>query len=177
MSPIGPIVVMGVSGSGKSTVGSALAQRLRVPFVDADDLHPSANIAKMTAGEALDDDDRYPWLEEVGRWLAAHRDGGVVACSALKRKYRDQLRSHCPGVEFLYLSGSPDLIGRRLAARTGHFMPGALLQSQFDALEPPGPDERRVVVNLSAVQDSQDVIDAFLAEMAAVTRGAGEGEG
>jgi gluconokinase len=115
--PIEPIVVMGVSGSGKSTVGSGLAQRLRVPFVDADTLHPPANIAKMAAGEPLDDDDRYPWLEHVGRWLADHRDGGVTACSALKRKYRDQLRAHCPGVEFLHLDGSLELISSRVAAR------------------------------------------------------------
>ena len=92
-----PIVVMGVSGSGKSTVGAALAQRLRVPFADADDFHPPANIAKMTAGEALDDDDRYPWLEAIGQWLADRSDdGGVMSCSALKRKYRDQLRQSLP---------------------------------------------------------------------------------
>ena len=166
------IVVMGVSGSGKSTVGSALAQRLRVPFIDADTLHPPTNIAKMAAGEPLDDDDRYPWLEEVGQWLADHRDGGVVACSALKRTYRDQLRAHCPRVEFLHLRGSPELIGSRLAARSGHFMPGALLQSQFDALEPLGPDERGVVVDLDEdaqdAQDAQAIVDAFLDR---ITRG------
>ena len=139
---------MGVSGSGKSTVGAALAQRLRVPFVDADTLHPAANIAKMAAGEPLDDDDRYPWLERVGEWLAAHRDGGVVGCSALKRAYRDQLRAHCPGVEFLHLSGSAELIGGRLAARTDHFMPAALLRSQLDTLEPLGPDEAGMTVDI-----------------------------
>jgi gluconokinase len=156
-----PVVVMGVSGSGKSTVGAALAQRLRVPFVDADTLHPSANIAKMAAGEPLDDDDRYPWLERVGDWLAGHRDGGVVSCSALKRKYRDQLRAHCPRVEFLYLSGSPQLIGGRLAARSGHFMPAALLRSQFDALEPLGADEAGVTVD--AGQDIGTIVDTFVA--------------
>ena len=103
---------MGVSGSGKSTVGAALAQRLRVPFADADDFHPPANVAKMTAGQALNDDDRYPWLDAIGQWLAQHcGDGGVMSCSALKRKYRDQLRRHCPDVEFLHLSGSPEVIG------------------------------------------------------------------
>src|SRR6185295_16924163 len=104
-----PIVVMGVSGSGKSTVGAALAQRLRVPFADADDYHPAANIAKMTAGHALDDDDRKPWLETIGNWLADHPDGGVMSCSALKHVYRDQLRSHCPSVQFLHLAGSPEV--------------------------------------------------------------------
>src|SRR6476619_2927211 len=103
-----PIVVMGVSGSGKSTVGAALAQRLRVPFADADDFHPDANIAKMSAGDALNDDDRLPWLDSIGRWLADHSSGGVMSCSALKRAYRDQLRDHCADVEFLHLSGTPD---------------------------------------------------------------------
>ena len=156
---------MGVSGSGKSTVGAALAQRQRVPFVDADSLHPAANIGKMTAGEPLNDDDRYPWLEKVGEWLASHGDGGVASCSALKRKYRDQLRAHSPRVEFLYLSGSPELIAGRLAARTGHFMPAALLQSQFDALEPLGADEAGVSVD--AGQDIGAIIDAFMAGSAA----------
>jgi gluconokinase len=154
------IVVMGVSGSGKSTVGSALAQRLRVPFVDADTLHPPANIAKMTAGEPLDDDDRYPWLEKVGQWLAGHA-GGVISCSALKRKYRDQLRAHCARVEFLHLSGSPELISSRLAARSGHFMPDALLRSQFDTLEPLGADEAGVTVDMG--QSVEAIIDSFLA--------------
>jgi gluconokinase len=160
-----PIVVMGVSGSGKSTVGSALAQRLRVPFVDADTLHPPANIAKMTVGEPLDDADRYPWLEHVGEWLAGHQTGGVASCSALKRKYRDQLRAHCPRVEFLHLGGSPALIGARLVARFGHFMPAALLRSQFETLEPLGPDEPGVTVDVG--RDVNAVIDIFLAASAA----------
>jgi gluconokinase len=101
-----PIVVMGVSGSGKSTIGAALAQRLRVPFADADDFHPPANVAKMTAGHALDDNDRVPWLEAIGEWLASHGDGGVMSCSALKRTYRDQLRNHCATVEFLHLTST-----------------------------------------------------------------------
>jgi gluconokinase len=125
-SPGAPIVVMGVSGSGKSTVGAALAQRLRVPFADADDFHPEANIAKMFAGHALDDDDRYPWLDRIGEWLAEHADGGVMSCSALKRKYRDQLRGHCPQLGFLHLAGTPEVIGRRQASRPGHFMPASL---------------------------------------------------
>ena len=137
---------MGVSGSGKSTVGAALAQRLRVPFADADDLHPPANIAKMASGRALDDHDRYPWLEAVGAWLAEHHAGGVMSCSALKRKYRDQLRRHRADVRFLHLTGSPELIGSRQANRPGHFMPAALLASQFDTLEPLGPDEAGVAI-------------------------------
>ncbi len=156
---------MGVSGSGKSTVGAALAQRLAVPFVDADVLHPPVNIAKMAAGEPLNDDDRYPWLERVGEWLAGHRNGGVASCSALKRKYRDQLRAHCPRVEFLYLTGSPELIAGRLAARSGHFMPATLLRSQFDALEPLGADEAGVTVD--AGQNVGAIVDAFVARSAA----------
>jgi gluconokinase len=143
-----PIVVMGVTGSGKSTVGAALAQRLRVPFIDADTLHPAANIAKMASGAPLDDSDRYPWLEKVGEWLATHRDGGVTSCSALKRTYRDQLRAHCPCVQFLHLAGSAELIGGRLAVRSGHFMPAALLRSQFDALQPLGADEAGMTVDV-----------------------------
>ena len=150
------LVVMGVSGSGKSTIGAAIAGRLRVPFEDADDLHPQANIEKMTAGIALDDDDRYPWLEAVGEWLAQHVErGGVMGCSALKRKYRDQLRRHCPEVTFLHLEGTRDVIARRQASRPGHFMPAALLDSQFKTLEPLEPDEAGMVV---AVEQPVDAI-------------------
>ncbi|OFJ55412.1 gluconokinase [Mycolicibacterium grossiae] len=156
----GPVVVMGVSGSGKSTVGAALAQRLRVPFADADDFHPAANIAKMSAGHPLDDDDRRPWLEAIGQWLAEHDDGGVMSCSALKRSYRDQLRRHCPDVGFLHLSGTPEVIGRRQASRPGHFMPASLLQSQFDILEPLGPDERGVAIDVD--QNIDSIIDDYV---------------
>jgi carbohydrate kinase (thermoresistant glucokinase family) len=152
---------MGVSGSGKSKVGAALAQRLRVPFADADAFHPEANVAKMAAGEPLTDDDRYPWLEAIGEWLAQHRDGGVISCSALKRKYRDQLRTHCSRIEFLHLSGSPELIGRRIAARSGHFMPASLLKSQFDTLEPLGADEDGVTIDVGDTVDA--IIESFLA--------------
>ena len=159
-----PIVVMGVSGSGKSTVGAALAKRLRVPFGDADDFHPPANIEKMTAGHALDDDDRYPWLEAIGDWLAEHHDGGVMSCSALKRKYRDQLRRHCPEVQFLHLAGSPEVIGRRQASRPGHFMPPSLLASQFETLEPLDSDEAGVVIDVD--QNIDAIIDTYVARMA-----------
>ncbi len=152
---------MGVSGSGKSTVGAALAQRLRVPFADADDFHPEANVAKMSAGHALNDEDRYPWLDAIGDWLAEHCGaGGVMSCSALKRKYRDQLRKHCPQVRFLHLSGSPQVIARRQASRPGHFMPASLLASQFDTLEPLEADEHGVVVDVD--QDIDAVVENYL---------------
>lgn len=160
-----PIVVMGVSGSGKSTVGAALAQRLRVPFADADDLHPPANIAKMTAGQPLDDDDRYPWLEVIGEWLADHPDGAVMSASALKRKYRDQLRRHCPAVEFVHLTGSPELIAARQATRPGHFMPTSLMASQFATLEPLQPHERGVTIDVD--QDIDAIVASYLAHAAA----------
>jgi gluconokinase len=158
-----PIVVMGVSGSGKSTVGVALAGRLRVPFEDADDLHPRANIEKMTRGEPLDDHDRWPWLERIGEWLTAHATGGVIACSALKRKYRDQLRRHCSDVEFLHLEGGRDLIARRQAGRPGHFMPSTLLTSQLEVLEPLAPDERGVVVDVSLSVD--EIVAAYFGQI------------
>ena len=155
------VVAMGVSGSGKSTVGAALAQRLRVPFADADDFHPPANIAKMSAGHALDDDDRYPWLEAIGEWLAAHRQsGGVMSCSALKRQYRDQLRHHAPTVEFVHLHGSREVIARRQVSRPGHFMPASLLTSQFATLEPLAPDERGQVVDVDQSIDA--IVQAYV---------------
>jgi gluconokinase len=156
-----PVVVMGVSGSGKSTVGAALAGRLRVPFEDADDLHPSANIAKMSRGEPLDDSDRYPWLELIGMWLVNHSDGGVIACSALKRRYRDQLRGHLSSVEFLLLQGDREVIERRQAARPGHFMPASLMTSQLATLEPLAPDEDGVVLDVD--QSVDEIVAGYLA--------------
>lgn len=157
-----PIVVMGVSGSGKSTVGAALAQRLRVPFADADDFHPPANIAKMTAGHPLDDDDRYPWLERIGEWLVEHAGGGVMSCSALKHSYRDQLRKHQPDTRFLHLAGTPEVIGRRQASRPGHFMPASLLQSQFDTLEPLSPDEPGTTIDVDQSIDA--IVDEYISK-------------
>jgi gluconokinase len=159
-----PIVVMGVSGSGKSTVGAALAQRLRVPFGDGDDFHPQANIDKMTAGHPLNDDDRRPWLDSIGEWLAQHGDGAVMSCSALKRTYRDQLRRHCPRVQFLHLVGTPEVIGRRQATRPGHFMPASLLASQFETLEPLGADEAGIAIDVD--QNIDAIIDSYVAQTA-----------
>ena len=154
------IVVMGVSGSGKSTVGAALAQRLRVPFADADDFHPAVNIAKMSAGHALDDHDRRPWLEAIGVWLAEHPDGAVMSCSALKRRYRDQLRHHLRAIEFVHLHGSREVIARRQASRPGHFMPASLLSSQFATLEPLAPDEHGLVIDVD--QDIDAIVQEYV---------------
>ncbi len=141
------IVVMGVSGSGKSTVGGLLAERLGVPYAEADDFHPPANIAKMSAGHPLDDADREPWLDAIAHWIAERRgQGGVVSCSALRRRYRDRLRATAPDLFFVHLDGPPELIAARLAARMEHFMPSQLLRSQFDALEPLEPDEAGALV-------------------------------
>ncbi len=156
------LTVMGVSGSGKTTVGAALAQRLRMPFADADDFHPAENVAKMSAGVPLTDDDRLPWLHVIGEWLAAHAEhGGVVSCSALRRSYRDVLRAAAPGQLFVHLAGSPEVIARRVAGRPGHFMPAALLASQFDTLEPLGADEHGLTLDLDRSVD--DLVDDYLA--------------
>ncbi|MFF2054003.1 gluconokinase [Leifsonia sp. NPDC058194] len=136
------VVVMGVSGSGKSTVGALLATVLGVAFIDGDALHPAANVAKMTSGIPLTDDDREPWLDAVGSALAAAAPGGLVlACSALKRAYRDRIRSHAPAVLFAELDGTQAQLAARMD-RPGHFMPASLLASQLATLEPLQADER-----------------------------------
>jgi carbohydrate kinase (thermoresistant glucokinase family) len=145
------VVVMGVSGAGKSTIGVLVADALNVRFVDADSLHPIANVAKMAAGTPLDDDDRWPWLAVVGRTLSdASSDGLVVACSALKRVYRDAIRAEVPEVIFLHLDGTHAVLSRRLEGRTDHFMPTSLLDSQLSTLERLQSDENGVVVDIDA---------------------------
>lgn len=161
------VIVIGVSGSGKSTVGLALADALNVSFLDGDELHPPANIAKMAAGVPLDDEDRLPWLAalavRVGA-MAAH-DGGVIACSALKRKYRDALYAAAPTVRFLQLALDPDVARARVAGRAGHFMPAALVESQFHEFEPLEADERGIAVD--ATRDLTDKLVAFQEYLAA----------
>lgn len=134
------IVVMGVSGSGKSSVGAAFAAALDLPFSDADDLHPPANVAKMAAGTPLTDEDRWPWLDDVGTRLAEGR-GHVVACSALREAYRDRLRAAVPDAWFLLLDPSRETLVERMRGRAGHFMPVSLLDSQLATLEPLSPHE------------------------------------
>lgn len=143
------IVLMGVSGCGKSTTGKRLASALDWPFRDADTFHPQANIEKMAGGIPLDDSDRAPWLAAIAAWIDAHRANGtcgVVSCSALRRRYREVLIGDRPDVGLVYLKGSLALIGDRLSRRRGHFMPPALLKSQFATLEEPGFDERALQV-------------------------------
>ncbi|KRC59095.1 gluconate kinase [Agromyces sp. Root81] len=143
------LVIMGVSAVGKSTVGRSLAERFGVPFRDADDLHPASNVAKMASGVALDDVDRDPWLDLVGAELEASTTGVVMACSALKRAYRDRLREAAPATVFLHLHGSRELLAARAAARADHFMPASLLDSQLAALEPLATDEAGITVDVA----------------------------
>ena len=160
------LVIMGVAGCGKSSVGQGLGRRLGIPYRDGDDLHPAANVDKMRAGIALTDDDRWPWLDRVADVLA--RDAPVIiGCSALRWAYRDRLRAGGGGlVQFVHLSGTRALIATRMAARTGHYMPVSLLDSQFAALEAPGPDE---AVTIDIDQPLPDLITAI----ATLVQGAG----
>ena len=155
------IIVMGVSGCGKSTIGDLVARELGVPFLDGDSLHPVENVAKMAAGTPLTDEDRWPWLATVGRELAAAGHGGLVlACSALRRSYRDAIREQAPDTLFLHLNGSKEVLKVRTEGRTGHFMPPALLESQFDALEAPTADENFISLSVSATpaEEAQEII-------------------
>jgi gluconokinase len=160
------IVLMGVSGSGKTTVGTRLAHRLGVPYAEADDFHPAANVAKMHAGQPLTDEDRAPWLAAIGAWIDLREqagEGGVVTCSALKREYRDTLRRGRPEVRLVYLKISPELAAARLAQRHGHFFPPTLLGSQFQALREPEPDEGAVTVPVDAPPD--EVVEKIVAAL------------
>ncbi|MER5430337.1 gluconokinase [Streptomyces sp. NPDC002588] len=144
------VAVMGVAGTGKTTIGTLLAARLGVPYAEGDDFHPQANIDRMSSGTPLEDADRWPWLDAIGAWAHERAGlGGVVSCSALKRAYRDRLRAAAPGLVFVHLSGDRALVEDRMAHRQGHFMPTALLDSQFATLQPLGPDEAGVVVDVS----------------------------
>lgn len=159
------MVVMGVAGTGKTTVGRLLAEELGLPYAEGDAFHPAANVAKMSAGTPLDDTDRWPWLDAIGEWMRnrAGLSGGVVAASALKRVYRDRLRAAAPGTAFVHLTGERPLIEKRMAARKGHFMPLALLDSQFATLEALQADEAGILVDVSG--SSQEVAHRALAAL------------
>ncbi|WP_341946771.1 gluconokinase [Microbacterium sp. LWH11-1.2] len=163
MTPHSPIVVMGVSGVGKTTIGEELARRRGTRFLDADDLHSPANIAKMSAGIPLVDDDRWPWLDLVGAALIAE-PGVVVACSALRRVYRDRLRATAPATLFVHLAAAPERVAAQAEAREDHFMPPALLRSQIATLEPLGDDEHGVTVIVDA--DPDELVDRILGLLA-----------
>lgn len=165
MKPL--IVVAGVSGSGKSTVGVLLAESLDVPFADADDLHPEANVRKMAAGHPLDDEDRRPWLRRVGETLAAAEGTGlVIACSALKRSYREAILAAEPRARFVLLDGSRELLEQRMTHRHGHFMPASLLDSQLATLEPLAGDEPGITVGID--QSPEHVVADIRTKLAAL---------
>jgi gluconokinase len=156
------LVIMGVSGSGKSTVAAILAARLGWDLEEGDDLHPPAHVAKMAAGHPLNDEDRRPWLRNVAAWIRLHVAAGrpgIITCSALKKSYRDVLRRD--PVVFVYLAGTPEQIAARMAARHGHFMSAAMLDSQLQTLEPPTPEERAITIDIagSAAEEADKIIE------------------
>ncbi len=160
------LVVMGVSGSGKTTIGALLAGKLHWEFEDGDDFHPPANVAKMHGGTPLTDEDRWPWLQAIAAWIDKLRSAGehgVITCSALKRVYRDILIGDRPDVKLIYLQGDHGLISRRQAARHGHFMPSSLIESQFATLEEPGADEHPLVVSVD--QRPGEIVAQIIAEI------------
>jgi len=166
------IVVTGVSGAGKSTIAAMLAVRLGWAYEDADWFHPPANIEKMHAGKALTDEDRWPWLQGIAAWIdATRRTGGhgVVACSALKRAYREILVAGRSDIRIVYLKGERELIARRMTMRDGHFMPASLLDSQFATLEEPAGDERPIVVSIDA--RPHDIVEVIIAQLGIETGG------
>ena len=163
MAELCVVVVMGVSGTGKSTIAAALAARLGWAYEDADWFHPPSNIEKMHAGHALTDDDRWPWLQGIAAWIDATRKAGgrgVIACSALKRAYRDVLVNDRRDVRIVYLKGERELIAHRFALRHGHFMPASLLESQFATLQEPREDEHPIVLSTDA--PPPDIVDRVI---------------
>lgn len=149
------VVVMGVSGCGKTTVGRLLARHLDLPFIEGDELHPPRNVALMAAGTPLTDEDRVGWLQAVGAELARRPAGAVASCSALRRRYRDQLRGQLPGLRFVHLHGARPVLESRLRQRQGHYMPASLLDSQLQTLEPPSADEQALELD---IMDSPDAL-------------------
>ena len=146
-------VVMGVAGSGKTSIGESVAEQIGGTYIDGDDYHPQSNIDKMASGDPLTDEDRWPWLEIISNELARMQGIGLVGCSALKKSYRDFITKNAgEPVQFLYLNGSKDLIAQRMAARTGHFMPTSLLDSQFEALEEPDGSENAISIDISGTE-------------------------
>ena len=175
-APVPPavVIVMGVSGSGKTTIGALLAGLLHWEFADADSFHPAANVAKMRSGIPLTDEDRWPWLRAIAAWIDERRatgGHGVVTCSALKRSYREVIIDGRPDVRLVYLNGDEALIAHRMAMRHEHFMPVALLQSQLNTLEEPGPDEQPIVVSIDAAPHAiaQQIIAALRLKPAVTT--------
>jgi gluconokinase len=159
---MGPVIVMGVSGCGKTTAGEALARHFGVPYIEGDALHPAENVAKMASGTPLNDDDRRPWLEKIGEELKAHPGGAVATCSSLKKVYRERLRKTAgEGLRFVFLKCSREVLEERMQARKGHFMPPSLLASQLATLEDPGGEAGVVTVNGDAGHE------AIMAEIAA----------
>jgi carbohydrate kinase (thermoresistant glucokinase family) len=160
------LVVMGVSGCGKSTVAGLLSERLDWPFMEGDSLHPEANVAKMAAGQPLTDEDRWPWLEQVADWvedrLGAGEDG-IITCSALKRSYRDAIRRGSDAVVFVHLTGERGTLEERMRARSGHFMPASMLESQLATLEDPEPDEPSIRVSIE--QSPDRIADQVVTEL------------
>ena len=160
------VVVMGVSGSGKTTIAQLLARLLRCDLADADSFHPVANVDKLASGVPLTDEDRWPWLHAIADWIDSRRRSGccgIVACSALKRSYRDIIIGARRDVRLVYLKGDAELIEQRMSERPEHFMPTELLQSQFDTLEEPGPDEYPIVVSIDA--EPQEIVERILADL------------
>jgi gluconokinase len=160
------LIVMGVSGSGKTTIGERLAARMSWRYEDADTFHPASNVAKMSAGQPLTDEDRWPWLKAIAAEIDRACTAGerlVIGCSALRRVYRDVLVHGRDDVRFVYLEGTQTLIADRLGQRKGHFMPPGLLASQFQTLEPPTPDERAMTVSIDA--QAEVIVDRIISQL------------